>query len=232
MTASWSPSTTRSPARRASSSVATVPQDGGQRSGVGLDGRVGRGSAPARDRRAARRPPQVEVLLAEAQLVARAQAVGGARSEERLEGDDHGIDADLRLARREGSDAAEAPEREDDGLELLSTLGELVDPRAGGRRQRAAPQYSGGLELAQALGEDVGADVGQPRAQVGEALGAEQQLADDEQRPALADDVEGPRDPAAVAVRALRRRHGTSLPCNWFVVLVTWFFQSDARIDR
>jgi Glyoxalase-like domain len=40
-------------------------------------------------------------------------------------------------------------------------------------------------------------------AQVGEALRAEQQLADDEQRPAVADDVERAGDAAAVAVSAL-----------------------------
>jgi len=42
--------------------------------------------------------------------------------------------------------------------------------------------------------------VGQAGAQVREPLRPEQQLADDEQRPTLADDVEGAGDPTAVAV--------------------------------
>ena len=68
------------------------------------------------------------------------------------------------------------------------------------------------LEVAQALGEDVRADVWESGAQVGEALGPQQQLADDEQRPALADDVERACDPAAVAVGALVVAMGQSLP--------------------
>ena len=117
--------------------------------------------------------------------------------------------ADLGLARGEGGDAAEAPEREDDRLELAPALGELVDPRSRGRGERAATHDARLLEVAQALGEDVGAHVGEPGAQVGEALGAQQQLAHHEQGPALADDVEGARDPAAVAVCAFARGHGS-----------------------
>src|SRR3954454_21947005 len=93
-------------------------------------------------------------------------------------------------------------------LALWSALGELVDPRSRGGRERAATHEARLLEIAQALGQDVGADVGQSGAQIGEALGAQQQLADDEEGPALADEVEGPRDPAAIAVGALGR-HGT-----------------------
>ncbi len=56
------------------------------------------------------------------------------------------------------------------------------------------------LELAEALGQDVGTGAGQTRSQVGEALRAEQQLADHQERPPLAHQVEGTRDPARVAV--------------------------------
>ena len=94
-----------------------------------------------------------------------------------------------------GATLPKRPSARTTGSSSLPALGELVDPRAGGRRQRAAPHDPRRLELAQALGEDVGADVGQSGAQVGEALGPEQQLADDEQRPALADDVERPATP-------------------------------------
>jgi hypothetical protein len=52
--------------------------------------------------------------------------------------------------------------------------------------------------------------VGQAGPQVGEALGPEQQLADDEQRPALADDIEGAGDATAVSVRALSHIVGKS----------------------
>ena len=47
---------------------------------------------------------------------------------------------------------------------------------------------TGLLQLAQSLREDVGAGVGKPRTQVGEALRPEQQLTDDEQRPATVRD--------------------------------------------
>jgi len=109
------------------------------------------------------------------------------------------------LARREGGHAAEAPERDHDRLELASALGELVDPRSRWRREGATTHQARLLEIAQALGQDVGADVRQSGAQIGEALGAQQQLADDEEGPALAHEVEGARDPAAVAVGALAR---------------------------
>jgi hypothetical protein len=49
--------------------------------------------------------------------------------------------------------------------------------------------------------------VGQAGPQIGEALGAEQQLAHDQERPALADHVEGAGDPAWISVRALAGGH-------------------------
>ena len=42
--------------------------------------------------------------------------------------------------------------------------------------------------------------LGSPVAQVGEALRAEQQLADDQQRPALSDEVEGVGETTSIAV--------------------------------
>ena len=165
MTASWSPLDDKITAAARLVQLAPVPQDCGQRPGVGLDGGVRRRGASAGD-------AELPVGHLEGGSAARRD---GARSSALRPSAAFGSKSVLRamttastpiccLARREGSDAAEAPEREDDGLELLNALGELVDARAGGRRQRAAPHDSGGLELAQALGEDVGADVGQPRA--------------------------------------------------------------------
>jgi hypothetical protein len=58
------------------------------------------------------------------------------------------------------------------------------------------------LELAQPLGEHVGAELLQPGAEVGEALRPEHELADDEQRPALAHYIERAGDAARVAIGA------------------------------
>ena len=72
--------------------------------------------------------------------------------------------------------------------------------RRGRRVERALAHQARGLQLPQALGEHVGADLREPGAQVGEALGPEQQLAHDQQRPALAHEVERPRHAAAISV--------------------------------
>jgi hypothetical protein len=101
--------------------------------------------------------------------------------------------------------AAPAAEREDHRLELAPAVGQLVHVRGGGRREVVAPDDAVVLELAQALGEHVRADPGQTRAQVGEALGAEQQLAHHEQGPAVADRIERAGDAAAVAIRTHAR---------------------------
>jgi len=63
-----------------------------------------------------------------------------------------------------------------------------------------AAHYAGLLQLTQALSEDVGAELRKSRPQVGESLRPEQQLADNQQRPALADDVQRTCNPAPVAI--------------------------------
>ncbi len=65
------------------------------------------------------------------------------------------------------------------------------------------PQDLALLELSQALCEHVRAHVGEAGPQVGEALGAQQELAHDHQGPALAHQVEGAGDSAGIAVGAL-----------------------------
>ena len=55
---------------------------------------------------------------------------------------------------------------------------------------------------------------GRPVAEVGEALRAEQQLAHDQQRPALADDVEGMGETTGLSVGALGRHRGQSSRVN------------------
>ena len=66
--------------------------------------------------------------------------------------------------------------------------------------QPASSYDAGSVELVEPLGEDVLAHLAKPASEVGEALRPEQQLAHDEQRPALADDVERARDPAGITV--------------------------------
>ena len=133
-----------------------------------------------------------------------ADAPGGVGVEGVLEGEHGGVAPDGHVVgerRRSGTPALQAHE---DRLEPGSPLGELVDVRRGGRREPAAPDDAGVLELPQPLGEDVRAGLGQAGVQVGEALGAEEQVADDEQRPALPDEVEGVSGRAPVAVAAHR----------------------------
>jgi hypothetical protein len=57
----------------------------------------------------------------------------------------------------------------------------------------------------QTLREQVGADSGQPVAEIGEPTGPEvYEVAEDEQRPAFADQVEGFRDRAVLVVAAVQ----------------------------
>ena len=90
----------------------------------------------------------------------------------------------------------------------LAVLGELVDPRRGRRVEPSPPDDAALLERLQARGEDVRAAAVEPGVQIRVAQRALlEQLADDEQRPALADEVEGVRD-RAVLVVALGHRAG------------------------
>ena len=76
------------------------------------------------------------------------------------------------------------------GPQAGAEVGELVDRRGGRGREAPLGDQAGGFKRAQALGEDVRADAREARLEVGVALGAQEEIADDEQRPALADDVE------------------------------------------
>src|SRR5207248_6630140 len=78
---------------------------------------------------------------------------------------------------------------------------EPEDGRCDRRRSRLPRHDAGPLEVAQAIGEQVGRYAGQAMEQVGvAAAAAQQQLADDQQIPAIADHVERPRDGAVLAV--------------------------------
>ena len=87
-------------------------------------------------------------------------------------------------------------------LEATSALRQLIDPGAGGRLQVAAQDHARLFEFAQSLGEDVRAHPRETGPKVGEALRAEQELANHEERPPLSDEVESAGDAAPVVVRA------------------------------
>jgi len=96
---------------------------------------------------------------------------------------------------------APASNRLRDGAQLLAARRETNEHRRDGRRLPLPHGDAGGLELAQPRGEQVRRDPRQAVAQVGVAARpAQEQLADDEQRPAIADDVEGLRERAELAV--------------------------------
>ena len=73
-----------------------------------------------------------------------------------------------------------------------------------------AQDDAGLLQAHQALRQHVGADAGEVCPDLAEAAGAEDQLAHDEQRPTLADELQGERGTASVVVPTLARRRGAS----------------------
>ena len=90
-------------------------------------------------------------------------------------------------------------------MELAAPIRELVE-----RSARAPALHDAAfLELAESLGEHVRARA-ERDAEIAEALRSQEELADDEQRPALPDDVEGPGDTAGISVAA-QARHGSIL---------------------
>src|SRR5919112_1953715 len=182
--------------------IAAVVGQRGQGAGVGLDGRVWPLGFPADDLKPAVGNLSSEDVLPEVQLVARSEALCGARVEHRSEGEDERIDPQCGVARPRRGAGSPAPQLGNDRLELLAPVSELVDPGSRRRGKLPAPHDPGPLELAPALGEDVWARARQAGAQIGEALGAEQQLANHQERPALAYQVEGVGGGASVAVRA------------------------------
>src|SRR5205807_10497831 len=102
-----------------------------------------------------------------------------------------------RRAERAGAPECEFPH---DRLQLEAVVRQLVDPGGGRWRQRLLRGDAGGLEVAEPGCEDVRSDSGQALGEVGVALRPPQQLADDEQGPAVADDVEGVSHGAVLVV--------------------------------
>src|SRR5919106_2624803 len=138
-------------------------------------------------------------LVVDAELDAR---LGGLGRESRLErsGQPARLELDL-LGRRPERPGAPVGEDEHHGAKLLPVLGELVDRGRGRRRQAPPPHDAIALELLEPGGEDVRPTSVKVGVEVGVAkLAVLDELADDQQRPALADDVEGVRDRAVLVV--------------------------------
>ena len=85
---------------------------------------------------------------------------------------------------------APARERADHGSERRAGLGELVDRRGGGRRKLAPRDHAARLELLEPGGEHVRRAAWQPLVEIAVAQRAVLELAHEQQRPALADEVE------------------------------------------
>ena len=194
----------------------TAPvDDRQQRAGLGLNRHVGvrRVTAPGLD--PAIRDGHTETVLAETQVDAGVEFTREIGPEQRAERDDMGIEAHPRAVdRRGGVGPTPATKRHDDRLELLALGRQLVDLRGGRRRQRPAAHHVSLLEVAQPLGQHIGAQARKALAEVGEALRAEEQLADDHEGPALADEVQRTGHAAGVPVGALRG-HGADVTHLW-----------------
>ncbi len=169
-----------------------------------------RGGVAAADRDGAVCHIDLEAVLAEAQRVGRTQVTGDLRVEHRPQGQDVGVDAHAGVLRAQRRAAAPAAELVQHRGELRPPVGELIHPGAERRGELAAPDDAGALEVAQTLREDVGAGVEDSLTQVGEALGAEQQLADHEHGPPLAHEIERVCRGTRFTVCALGR-HAASL---------------------
>ena len=112
--------------------------------------------------------------------------------------------ARLEVARRRGgTERTRAPVREhvEHLAEPRAVLRELVDPRRRRWVELAAADDAALLERLQPRSEDVGAAAGKPRMEIRVAkLVVFEQLADDQQRPALTDEVERMRHRAVLVV--------------------------------
>jgi len=174
----------------------------GQRVRAGREDGVGFVRGAARELEPATSDLGAETVVAQSQFDARLEPGGGFGVEHRAEREHECIDADGGALRKVGRPGGPAAERHDGGLELQAPAGQLVHPGAGRRRELAPAHDRRPLQLLQPLGENVRTDAGQAGAQAGEALGAEHQLAHDEEGPALTDQVEGMRRRASVVVAA------------------------------
>ena len=139
------------------------------------------------------------MLFTDAELEARTTAVGRERDAQRSV-EPAGFQV---VARHRRPERARTPVREhvQDVPEPLAVLGQLVDPRRRRWLELSPADDAALLERLQARREDVRSAARQPRVEVRVAKRTlVEQLANDEQRPALADEVEGVRDRAVLVV--------------------------------
>lgn len=94
-------------------------------------------------------------------------------------------------------------EREHDGLELAAAGRQLIDDDA---RVRHPADDPGRLQFLEPRRQDVARDAGAPRGELSVAARPDKQLADDEQGPAFAHELQGSRDAAVLPVLASGHR--------------------------
>jgi hypothetical protein len=104
------------------------------------------------------------------------------------------------LAHGEEKAPAPADQLADRGLYRTAILGQLVDLRIEWRRQGRASHDAALDEGMEARRQKSRADAIQPRAEITKAHRAEQELADDEERPTLSNDLRGPRQGAELRI--------------------------------
>src|SRR5690606_25912965 len=93
-----------------------------------------------------------------------------------------------------------AAERLDRLLRPIAPGGEFIELHRSRRWQLAALQDACSLQPLEPLGKDLGADAGERGAQIGKATPAEHQLPDDQERPALAYQLQGKGGTAGILV--------------------------------
>src|SRR5207249_3531912 len=103
----------------------------------------------------------------------------------------------------QGAEVCCAPRRQgSEGVsQRVTVLGELVDDATGRTIGDGAARDAGVLEMAQPFGEQARADAWESGQQIREASRRHREVADEEQRPALPDDVEGVCETAVLGVR-------------------------------
>jgi len=103
---------------------------------------------------------------------------------------------------------SEGAEGEDGGFELAAEGRQLVGFAAGGRGEFHLGDEALVRHRAEAGGEEIGGDAGEAVEEVAIAAGAEEEVADEEERPAFADEGEGFGDAAELMVRFQAGRLG------------------------
>src|SRR6266508_2977412 len=169
--------------------------------GPGMDHQVGTRQWARADVEGPVGNARVDRQGADVQLIAHVHRVrrgglerGHERQAQRVDGE-HVIR--LGIAQRLG---APATKQQHDVFELGAIGGQLVNHTGRRPRQHAAAHDANLLELLQPGGQNIGRNAWQTLAQLGEALGPEDQVANDQQRPALAHELEGAGEAAELVI--------------------------------